>query len=110
MKFFAALMISSLLLIGCAKEESDDQEAGLAASVAAGEKLFSELCASCHPRSGRGDYLKRIPATLLTRRSNEELIEWIRGRDQHREMPSFDYLSDEELSALADFLKAEIDK
>ncbi len=79
-------------------------------SPAAGQVLFEETCAGCHPRSGRGNYLKRIPMTLLTRRSEYELKEWIRGSDEHREMPNFDTFSETELGDLAAYLKQEINK
>lgn len=77
-------------------------------SVATGEKLFQENCSECHPRTGRSDFLKRIPATLLTRKSQNELMEWIKGSDRHREMPSFEHLSDEERASLADYLESQI--
>jgi mono/diheme cytochrome c family protein len=91
------------ILMGCGvgKEE-------VSPSVAAGEALFMENCSGCHPRSGRGDYLKRIPVTLLARKSQYELMEWIKGSGQHREMPSFEALSDEERAALADYLHSQI--
>ena len=86
-------------LIGCGGEKASPDP-----SVVAGEALFQE----CHPRSGRGDYLKRIPATLLTRKSQSELMQWIKGSGEHREMPSFDNLTDEERAALADYLHSQI--
>jgi len=73
-----------------------------------GGELFVSLCADCHPRSGRGDYLKRIPATLLVRRSEAELVEWMRGIDKHRTMPSFVDLEQSQLEALAAYLAAEV--
>ena len=73
-----------------------------------GGQLFANYCADCHPRRGRGDYLKRIPATLLARRSEAELVKWIRGVDQHRNMPSFTDLQPQQLEALAAYLAAEV--
>lgn len=96
----------AVTLLGC----SEEQKAPVSASVVAGEKLFQENCSGCHPRSGRGDYLKRIPATLLTRKSQHELMEWIKGAGQHREMPSFENLSDEQRASLADYLHSQIMK
>lgn len=93
------------VLIGCG-----DKQAAPSATVVAGEQLFQENCSECHPRSGRGDYLKRIPATLLTRKSQHELMEWIKGSGQHREMPSFEKLTDEERASLADYLHSQIMK
>lgn len=97
------IIAMALALIGCGKEKVPTS-----ASVIAGEKLFQENCSECHPRSGRGDYLKRIPVTLLIRKSQYELMEWIKGTEQHREMPSFNNFSDEERIALADYLHNEI--
>jgi mono/diheme cytochrome c family protein len=101
MKSILAIGIMAAL-IGCG-----DKKAPPSPSVVAGEALFQENCSTCHPRSGRGDYLKRIPATLLTRKSQYELMEWIKGSNQHREMPSFDNLTDEERAALADYLHSQ---
>ncbi|MEH6617641.1 MAG: cytochrome c [Porticoccus sp.] len=89
-------------LIGCGDKKSPPDPA-----VVAGEALFQENCSTCHPRSGRGDYLKRIPSTLLTRKSQYELMEWIKGSNQHREMPSFEKLTDSERAALADYLHSQ---
>jgi len=96
-----------LLLTGCG-EGGESKSTTATGSVAAGEALFQQNCSKCHPRSGRGDYLKNIPATLLTRRSQMELMIWIEGVGQHREMPSFADLSDEERRALADYLLSQI--
>jgi len=100
---FAIAMV--IALVGCGKKQETTS-----ASVVAGEALFQENCSTCHPKTGRGDYLKRIPATLLTRKSQHELMEWIKGAGQHREMPSFDNLTEEERAALADYLHSQIMK
>ncbi|MCK9504786.1 MAG: cytochrome c [Porticoccaceae bacterium] len=97
-------VIASALLQGCSDSNPRQDSAEIAAKVQQGAALFEENCAQCHPRSGRGDYLKRIPATLLTRRSEHELVTWIQGSDKHREMPNFTDLSDSERSALALYL------
>ena len=99
----------TVFTVGC----SDNEQASVATgndSIQRGEQLFVENCQTCHPRSGRGDYLKRIPATLLTRKSEYELIAWIQGNEKHREMPNFDHLDQQQLENLADFLKAEISR
>ncbi|MEH6469433.1 MAG: cytochrome c [Porticoccus sp.] len=101
MKSMLAIGIAAAL-IGCGDKKSPPDP-----SVVAGEALFQENCSECHPRSGRGDYLKRIPATLLTRKSQHELMEWIKGSNQHREMPSFEKLTDTERAALADYLHSQ---
>ena len=104
-QLFTVALLLSFGLIGC---DFDPPEKS--ASVAAGEALFMENCSGCHPRTGRGDYLQKIPVTLLNMKSSHELKEWIRGSDQHREMPNFDNLNEEELGNLADYLHNEITK
>lgn len=101
MKSLLAIGIAAAL-IGCGDKKSPPDP-----SVVAGEALFQENCSTCHPRSGRGDYLKRIPATLLTRKSQGELMEWIKGSGEHRVMPNFNNLTDEERAALADYLHSQ---
>ncbi|MBQ0799803.1 MAG: cytochrome c [Porticoccaceae bacterium] len=108
----AVLMV--LLLSACmpGEPESDDalSQAEARASFAAGEALFMENCSSCHPRTGRGNYLKRLPKKLLNRRSEHELKEWIVGSYKHREMPNFDNLNETQLNDLATYLKQETGK
>ncbi|WP_461480819.1 c-type cytochrome [Porticoccus sp.] len=100
---FILAIAASAVLAGCGDKGAIEDP-----SIAVGEKLFQENCAECHPRTGRSDYLERIPATLLTRKSQNELMEWIRGSDKHREMPAFDHLSDEERASLANYLESQI--
>ncbi len=112
----ATLLIVSLLISGCSPgDQSDDSSAAgsdspEAGSVAAGQQLFEQNCASCHPRKGRGNYLKRIPATLLTRRTEQDLMNWIRGSEKHREMPAFVDLSETERRDLSAYLLSQIRK
>jgi len=101
----AALLVGGLA--GCSREDASEA-ASPADDIALGKTLFNDNCTDCHNRSGRGDYLNRIPATLLTRRSASELATWIEGRDMHREMPSFTDLSNQEREALAAYLLSQI--
>lgn len=110
MRIFAVAVLA-VALIGCDSQRAeDDDRQERQQAIAAGEALFQENCASCHPRGGRGDYLKRIPATLLIRRSETELITWIRGSDKHREMPAFVDFNEDEMKNLAAFLFREIER
>lgn len=106
MTFFTVLC--SAVLAGCAEKEDTASDPEHQLRVERGQALFMEHCDSCHPRGGRGDYLKRIPATLLVRRSEAELVDWIQGSDKHREMPNFTNLSAQEKNDLAAYLLAQI--
>ena len=107
-KLVLALTLLAAILSGCGNG-ADSDTASPAVGIR-GETLFRDNCASCHPRGGRGDYLKRIPATLLARRSEAELVAWIRGSDKHREMPAFTHLSDTQTSDLASYLFHEMER
>ncbi|MCB1667606.1 MAG: cytochrome c [Porticoccaceae bacterium] len=98
-------LLSLFALIGCDEQRPEPNPA-----VLAGEAIFMDNCSRCHPRTGRGDYLKKIPVSLLIMKSEHELKAWIRGSEKHREMPNFDNLSEDELAALASYLHNEISK
>lgn len=98
-----------LSMTACEPQDKEQQQQKFEA-VAAGENLFTQFCSTCHVRKGRGNYLKNIPADLLTRRSEAELMTWIRGSDKHREMPNFAQLSDEERQQLSLYLLSQIGK
>lgn len=106
--FQLLLLVLSLAIFGCSDPQETTSKSVDTEALSRGKELFKELCSECHPRSGRGDYLKRIPATLLTRRSQQELVDWIRGSNQHREMPSFNELSTEQQMDLATYLLSQL--
>lgn len=101
------LALTGAGLLGC---EQSAAPAYPQQQVTAGEALFEQHCMGCHPREGRGDYLRRIPATMLVHKSEQELVAWIRGQGQHREMPSFTYLTQSEVRDLAAYLKSRVDQ
>ena len=107
-------LVALALLSGCMPEKETDEAASntqeLAASFSAGEALFEKNCSTCHPRTGRGNYLKRLPLSLLARRSEHELKEWILGSGEHREMPNFVNLNETELRDLAVYLKQQTNR
>ena len=103
-----------VIMLGIAAYEPQDQhrlqQQQKIEAVAAGESIFTQYCSACHERRGRGDYLKNIPANMLTRRSEAELMTWIQGSDKHREMPNFTQLSDDERRQLSMYLLSQIGK
>lgn len=98
------IVSAALLLIGCGADKSAATDQEELAQIASGKALFMDLCEKCHPRTGRGDYLQRIPATVLVRRSEAELMAWIEGSDKHRMMPNFVNLTEREKRDLASYL------
>lgn len=111
MRFLRLLPVTAaLVMTACSGDMKTDENAQQQRlqQIGKGEALFQKNCTECHAPSGRGDYLKRIPATLLTRRSPYELAKWIKGSERHREMPNFDNFTDVEREALASFLLSKI--
>lgn len=102
------ILYAALLLSGCGADKSAANDPEQAEQIASGKALFSDLCEQCHPRTGRGDYLQRIPATVLVRRSEAELMAWIEGSDKHRLMPNFVDLTEQEKRDLASYLLSQL--
>ncbi len=100
----AILTLLAALLLNGGGADNANAAADKQEQIASGQVLFMDLCAKCHPRTERGDYLQRIPATVLTRRSEAELMAWIAGRDKHRLMPTFVNLTEQEKHDLAIYL------
>ena len=107
-KAIPLVLASALLLAACGDPRHSVPDPARQEQIDRGQALFMAHCDNCHPRSGRGDYLKNIPATLLTRRSESELVDWIQGSDKHREMPNFTHLSAAEKRDLATYLLSQI--
>ena len=110
-KTMSVLMTLALAVAGCVEEaEKDQQEIAEALLQDKGASLFQQNCSRCHERAGRGDYLSKIPATVLSRRSPAELKQWIKGSGEHRQMPDFDNLDEEQLTALSAYLHSQISR
>ncbi len=101
-------LVCPFFLNACGDSRNPPPDPARQQQIARGEALFMEHCDRCHPRAGRGDYLKNIPATLLTRRSETDLANWIQGSDKHREMPNFTHLSEDEKRDLSSYLLSQI--
>jgi nitric oxide reductase subunit C len=95
-----------------------DNRAAITPVVAAGKRLWEENdCIGCHTLLGEGAYFAPELGNVYTRYGNskEAIMGFIRSRPQEgipgrRSMPQFNF-TDEELNALAEFLKysSEID-
>jgi mono/diheme cytochrome c family protein len=82
-----------------------------------GKAIFRQQCASCHQRDGkgvRGQYpplaenpdlflSKDLPALVVLNGLNGKIE--VEGRTYHGVMPSFDYLSDEKIAAVVQYVR-----
>nr|WP_232846276.1 cytochrome c [Amphritea pacifica] len=70
-----------------------------------GEKLYGLYCETCHKSDGSGKFLKGIPANRYTSLQKDQVIMLIRQGDPSRpDMPTFTNLTEEQASAIADYL------
>ncbi|MEH6823053.1 MAG: cytochrome c [Motiliproteus sp.] len=94
------IVVSSLMLmlLGCG---SDDKQ-----SATNGEALFNEVCADCHKKSGKGNFLAGIPANATTELSSEQIVVLItQGLPAYKQMPVFSGISEDQAKAIANHLK-----
>lgn len=109
--FFILLFLGLTLHTSWALPERDHRE-NISPKVAMGKKVWEENdCIGCHTLLGEGAYFAPELGNVYTRfgNSKETLIAFIKGRPAEgvpgrRSMPQFN-LSDEELDAVAEFLK-----
>lgn len=112
-----------LITVACQRQSQTDSLAELSPIVAEGSrgyKLFQDHCAACHGKQGRGngsaaialnttprDFWNepfRYVSTLDGIATKEDLAFTIGSGRVHGEMPSGPWLTDDEISALADFV------
>lgn len=90
-----------------------DNRQNLTSEVVLGKKIWEENnCLGCHSLLGEGAYFAPELGNVYTRfgGSKEAIIGFIKSRPRdgipgRRSMPLFDNISDEEMEALAEFLK-----
>jgi len=71
-----------------------------------GEQLFNYHCAGCHKNTGKGKFLKGIPANRNTVLSSAQIIHKINANDgEDLKMPSFPKMSQAEAVAIVSYLK-----
>ena len=72
--------------------------------------MYNHHCASCHQRSGEGDFLDGIPAVKYTPMKISEIVEHIRGhgRADDTQMPRFSDMSIFEAERIAVYVRLEL--
>lgn len=109
--FFFLLFLALTFDTGKALPDRDNR-AAITEQVALGKKVWEENnCIGCHTLLGEGAYFAPELGNVYTRfgNSKEAIIAFIKsrpadGNKRRRSMPQFN-LSDEELEAVAEFLK-----
>jgi cytochrome c oxidase cbb3-type subunit III len=78
-------------------------------AIEAGEKLYMQMCASCHGNTGLGEGAKQGTALnnqeFLNTVSNQDLIHYVKYGREGTIMPDYEFLSDENLNQLVAFMR-----
>lgn len=90
-----------LLVLGLLHGCSADDDAG----ATEGSRLYRDNCAPCHKASGKGNFIKGIPANVDTQLNKAQIVTLItQGLPSRPQMPVFDKLSKVQAEAIADHL------
>lgn len=93
--WLSVMVIISVL--GCSQDQHDHP------SLITGEELFNYHCAECHGVQGTGRLLDGIPASILTKKSPQEIANYITtGTKQNREMPVFSTMPADEAKVITE--------
>jgi mono/diheme cytochrome c family protein len=92
----ALLMTSVLILCACGKPQ-----------LQTGEELFDHYCATCHRKTGTGNFLKGAPAVQSTQYNTSQIAQLIRGhrRPTDTRMPVFNELTSKQTIAIAAYVR-----
>ena len=104
MRTWMAILAASAL-VACGGEDKGDDTAG-GGGGADGGALYDTNCASCHGANGEGGVGVALNAGVAAGMSEAD-IEAVILNGVPPTMPAFDSLSDDEISAIAGYVKAE---
>ncbi|WP_299179258.1 cytochrome c [uncultured Neptuniibacter sp.] len=91
------LVLFCIGLVGCGDDKLPEN--------ANGKELYTYHCSGCHKSSGRGDFIKGVPANSATKLSEYQIAKMIRHGDVKKPgMPVFDNISREEAALIAGYV------
>jgi len=92
-----------LVLFACSKYSDDHDHSQLVT----GEELFNYHCSACHGKDGTGMLADQTPASILTLRDRDGIVEYItRPVNPNRKMPVFVNMPPAEAAVIASHLLA----
>ena len=85
------------VLSACNRDPHDHPE------LTSGKQLFQHHCANCHGEAGMGTFLKGVPATIATRKTQTEIVLYLQQGPHtfNRKMPIFTNMPDKEAFKIA---------
>ncbi len=98
--FWLLLCWCFLMFSGCSHDKHDHPD------LRTGKQLFDYHCAECHKKTGKGQFLKGIPANKGTALSAGQVSHKVKFNDgAQSKMPSFPEMSNFEAQKIASYLK-----
>lgn len=73
-------------------------------SIKSGQALFEYHCAGCHRQSGKGNFLKGIPANIGTGLVEWQLVHKMKQGESNTKMPVFKTMSKGEATEIAQYI------
>lgn len=99
-KKLIALFFVMITFNGCSDDVHNHPQ------LTTGEELFEYHCSGCHKQSGKGNFLKGVPANRDTILSTLQITHKIKsGSEGGSKMPSFQTMSEKEAQKIATYLK-----
>ena len=93
------LLSALVFLVSCSRDVHDHPK------LTTGKQFFEHHCANCHGEAGTGNFIKGIPANIVTEKNSRELINKIRAGKGHKTgMPIFRKMSLVEAQFIARYL------
>jgi len=97
---FFLFIATTLLLVGCDKDIHNHPH------LVTGKQLFEYHCATCHRETGKGNFLKGVPANKGTRLNVSQVAHKVRkGGNDKIKMPMYPKMSTEEAALIASYVK-----
>lgn len=74
-----------------------------------GKELFNHHCAGCHKASGKGSFMKGIPANNNTQLKERDIVRLIRyGHGEKPGMPVLGHISQKDATLIAGYVKDQL--
>ncbi len=97
--FILSAYLCVAVFSGCSKDVHDHPD------ITTGKDLFKYHCSACHKDTGKGNFLKGVPANKNTALSAGQVRHKIIGNDSDSKMSSFEKMSVEESEKLSAYVK-----
>ena len=76
-------------------------------SIKSGQALYEYHCAGCHRQSGKGNFLKGIPANIGTGLVEWQLVHKMKQGESNTKMPVFKTMSKGEATKIAEYITSQ---